>query len=205
MSKVVSTKVLLSVSLLCGFVGGVLGHWVVPGPKTATFETVQVTRELIVTPKGQPEQGCRLLADGTVTATGGMIGNQIRGNLIVGRSLMASLNATQQTLDNQLIMAEISANPGRGGTLVLRNQNGIYCPSRGKATQGYETFIGFDGDRGVPSIYIQDIAQGPQGRAFFLCTKPQSPTQPQAQTQSPQQQGDMRTGAVPSQPQHPLR
>jgi hypothetical protein len=203
-SIIVSAKILLPVSLLCGFVGGVLGHWVVPGSKTATFETVQVTRELIVTPKGQPEQGCRLVADGTVTATGGLIGNQIRGNLIVGRSLMASLNATQQTLDNQLIVAEISANPARGGTLVLRNQNGIYCPSRGKATQGYETFMGFDGERGVPAFYIQDIAQGPQGRAFFVCTKPQPPTQQQAQKTSPQQ-GDVRTGALPSQPQQPLR
>lgn len=147
-----------------------------PTPKAATFETVQVTRELVVASSGKPEVGVRLVGDGTVTATGGLMGNQVRGNLIVGRSLIASLNATQQTLENQQIVAELKATPDRGGAMILRNPSGVFCPAKGPVTQGYETFVGFDRERGMPSIYTQDVAQGPQGRSFFVCMKPKPAT-----------------------------
>lgn len=169
-------KFLLPAALLVGMIGGMIGQWIMPGPKSATFETVQVTKELIVAPSAQREAGCRLASDGTVTATGGLLANQVRGNLIVGHSLIASLNATQQSLDNQQIVAELTATPDRGGAMVLRSQSGVFCPSKGPANQGYETFVGFDRERGMPSIYTQDITQGAQGRSFFVCMKPQPAT-----------------------------
>lgn len=152
--------------------------------KTTTFDTVRVTKELIVAPDGISEKGCRLAADGTVTATGGLIANQVRGNLIVGRSLLASLNATQESLENQQIAAEITASPAAGGGLVLRSQNGLFCPSKGRASQGFETFVGFNPEGGVPSIYTQDIALGPQGRSFFVCMKPKAQAAQTAPTEN---------------------
>jgi hypothetical protein len=188
-------QVLPSVVLpLCfGLVGGVVGRYVLPdNPKSATFETVRITKGLIVAPDASTEKGCRICSDGTVTATGGLVANQVRGNIIIGRSLLASLNATQESLDNQQIAAEMSATADRGGLLVLRNREGNFCPAKGPVSQGYETFVGFDKDRGQPSIYTQNIAQGPVGQSFFVCVKPrqneQSPrTAGKANVPSPQQ------------------
>jgi hypothetical protein len=173
-------QTLLSVVLpLCfGLVGGVIGRYVLPGsPRSATFETVQITKGLIVAPDGSSEKGCRISAEGTVTATGGLVANQVRGNVIIGRSLLASLNATQESLENQQIAAEISGSADRGGRLVLRNREGNFCPAKGPVSQGYETFVGFDKDKGLPSIYTQNIAQGPSGQSFFVCVKPRQTEQ----------------------------
>jgi hypothetical protein len=188
-------QTLLSVVLpLCfGLIGGVVGHYVLPdNPKSATFETVRISKELVVAPDSSTEKGCRISSDGSVTATGGLVANQVRGNIIIGRSLLASLNSTQESLENQQIAAEMSATVDRGGLLVLRNREGNFCPAKGPVSQGYETFVGFDRDKGQPSIYTQNIAQGPLGQSFFVCVKPrrneQSPrTASQTNVGSPQQ------------------
>jgi len=85
-----------------------------PNRSTPTFETIRVTKDLLVPPDVTTDKGCRIRADGTITATGGFVAHQIRGNLIVGRSILASTNATQQALDNQKIAVEIFANEDRG-------------------------------------------------------------------------------------------
>jgi hypothetical protein len=159
---------------LCfGLIGGVVGRYVSPArPESATFETVLITKGLVVAPDASSEKGCRLSPDGTVTATSGLIANQVRGNVVMGHSLIASLNATQDSLENQQIAAEMSANTERGGLLVLRNREGNFCPAKGPVSKGYETFVGFDKNQGMPSIYTQNLAQGPQGLAFFVCVKP---------------------------------
>ena len=192
-------QTLLSVvlSLCSGLVGGVVGRYVLPdNPQSATFETVRITKGLIVAPDASTEKGCRLSADGTVTATGGLVANQVRGNIIIGRSLIASLNATQESLENQQIAAEMSATADRGGLLVLRNREGNFCPAKGPVSQGYETFIGFDKDKGQPSIYTQNIAQGPLGQSFFVCVKPrqneQSPRNASQTNVALPQQSSMR-------------
>ncbi len=179
---------LLPASLICGLIGGMIGQWIIPpgqNQKSVTFETVRVTKDLIVTPSDSPEKGCRLGADGTITATGGLVANQVRGNLIVGHSLLATLNATRQSLDQQQIAAELTANPECGGGLLLRSREGILCPANGPAVQGFETFIGFDKSSHGPAIFTQNIAQGPQGRAYVVCAtqQPKSP-QPQPDTAS---------------------
>jgi hypothetical protein len=169
-----SAKWLLPASLICGLIGGMLGNWMMPDRRnSATFETVRITKELFVVPGSTTDKGCRLSADGTVTATGGLIANQVRGNVIVGRSILASLNATQQSLENQEIAAEITANADRGGELILHNRDAVFCPAKGPVAKGHATFIGFDkNDNHAPAIYTQDIGQGVQGRAFVVCAKP---------------------------------
>lgn len=182
-----NAKWLLPASLLCGLIGGMVGHWIIPGQdqKTATFETVRVTKDLIVAPDGSADKGCRVSAEGTVTATGGLVANQIRGNLIVGRSLLATLNATQQSFEQQQIAVEMTANADRGGELILRNREGLFCPANGPAAQGFETFVGFDKTNHSPAIYMQNISQGAQGRAFVVCAKPQQrPANQQQETAS---------------------
>jgi hypothetical protein len=160
-------------SLCAGLTGGVASRHLLPdNPQSATFETVRITKGLVVAPDATSEKGCRISSDGTVTATGGLIANQVRGNVVIGRSLIASLNATQDSLENQQIAGEMSATADRGGLLALRNRDGTFCPARGPASQGYETFVGFDKEKGQPSIYTQDIAQGPLGQSFFVCMKP---------------------------------
>jgi hypothetical protein len=182
-------KWLLPASLLCGLVGGMAGHWVIPSsldPKTATFETVRVTKDLIVAPDATTDKGCRIAAEGTITATGGLVANQIRGNLVVGRSILATLNATQQSLDQQQIAVEMTANADRGGELVIRNREGLLCPAAGPAKQGFETFIGFDKTNHSPAIFMQNNGQGDAGRAFVVCAKPQQrqPAQQHQETAS---------------------
>jgi hypothetical protein len=188
-------QMLLSVVLssCCGLLGGAVGRYALPDKsQSPTFETVRITKGLFVAPDAKSETGCRILPDGTVTATGGLMANQVRSNVIVGRSLLASLNATQDSLQNQQIAVEISAAADRGGVLVLRNREGNFCPAKGPAGQGYETFVGFDKDNGAPSIYTQNIAQGPLGQSFFVCLKPKQAEQPletasQTNTAAPQQ------------------
>jgi hypothetical protein len=85
-------QVLLSVVLpTCfGLIGGVVGRYVLPDNlKSATFETetVRITKGLTVAADASTEKGCRISADGTVTATGGLVANQVRGNIIIGHSL----------------------------------------------------------------------------------------------------------------------
>lgn len=202
----VNPKHLIPACLVCGLVGGILGQWLVSMcQKTATFDTVRVTKELVVAPEGTTEKGCRLATDGTITATGGLIANQVRGNLIVGRSLLASLNATQESLENQQIAAEITASPNAGGGLVLRSQNGLFCPSKGRATQGFETVVAFNPEGGVPSIYTQDITQGPQGRSFFVCMKPKPQAGQTAQAETPQARPEGGTSARPESHGQPSR
>jgi hypothetical protein len=167
--------------LTFGLLGGVAGRFITPafGPKSATFETVHVTNSLIVSPDAS-EKGCRMSSDGTVVATGGVVAHQVRGDLVIGRSLVASLNPTKDSLENQQIAGEMSATADRGGLLVLRNQEANLCPAKGPVSRGYETFLGFDKDKGTPSIYTQDIAQGPMGQSFFVCVKPkQGESKPQ--------------------------
>jgi hypothetical protein len=167
----------LPASLVCGLIGGILGNYLMQEDmtrKSATFETVRVTKELVVAGEGSPEKGCRVSSDGAVTATGGLIANQVRGNLIVGRSLLATLNSTQQALEQQQIAAEITANPDRGGELIIRNREGVFCPLQGPSKQGFETFIGFDKNSHIPTIFTQHIGQGPQGRAYVVCMTPKA-------------------------------
>jgi hypothetical protein len=183
-----NAKWLLPTSLLCGLIGGMIGHWLIPDvqdQKTATFETVQVTKNLIVSADASADKGCRISAEGTITATGGLVANQVRGNLIVGHSLLATLNATQQSLEQQQIAVEMTANADRGGELILRNREGLFCPVRGPAKQGFETFLGFDKNNQTPSLFIHNIAQGPQGRAFVACVPEESLLK--ARTSNPQQ------------------
>ena len=183
-----NAKWLLPASLICGLIGGMVGQWIIPSgqnQKSVTFETVRVTKDMIVAPSDLPDRGCRLAADGTITATGGLVANQIRGNLIVGRSLLATLNATQQSLDQQQIAAELTANPESGGGLLLRSREGILCPANGPTAQGFETFVGFDKSSHSPSMYTQNIAQGPPGRAYLVCMTPKpKSSQPQSQPET---------------------
>lgn len=77
-------QALLSVvlPLCCGLVGGVVGRYALPdNPQSPTFETVRITKGLIVAPDASTEKGCRISADGTMTATGGLVANQVRGNM----------------------------------------------------------------------------------------------------------------------------
>jgi hypothetical protein len=175
----------LPAALLCGLLGGMIGSWLMPhAQNSATFETVRVTKDLVIAPNLIAEKGCRISADGTVTATGGLVANQIRGNLIVGRSLLASVNATQQTLENQLISVEIGAHEDRGGEIVLHNRDAAFCPSKGPAKKGFATYLGFDKGNQAPAIFTQDIAQGPQGRAFVVCAKPKPADKAEQETAS---------------------
>lgn len=187
-----NAKSLIPISLVSGLIGGVLGSWVMSAwQSSATFETVRVTKDLIVAPAGENEKGCRLSPNGTITATGGMVANQVRGNLVVGNSLIASLNATQQTLENQQIVAQMTAIPDRGGELVLRSRDGVFCPGVGPVVRGYETVLGFNKDNSTPTLYTRNVAQGEQGRAFLLCAKPkpqQQQQQPDAAAQQPYDQ-----------------
>ena len=180
-----SKWLLLSASLICGLIGGIIGNWIMlPNRNTATFETIRVTKDLLVSPDATMDKGCRISADGTITATGGFVAHQIRGNLIVGRSILASTNATQQTLDNQKIAVEISANEDRGGELILRNRDGILCPAQGPVTKGFATFLGFNKTNNAPAIYTQDISLGAQGRAFVVCAKPKPASKLELETAS---------------------
>jgi hypothetical protein len=215
-----NTKSVLLVSLTsglaCGFVGGLLACWVMsPDGKSATFETVRITKDLFVAPASAPEKGCRLDAGGTIVASGGLVANQIRGNLIVGQSVMATFNATQQSLDQQQIAAVMTANPELGGGLMLRSPEGIFCPAKGPSKQGFETFIGFDKASHAPAMFTQNNALGQEGRAYMICAAPkakgpqsQAPNQPQSQPQDqPQFQADAANqgNQSPSHQQQSLR
>jgi len=166
-------------SLICGLIGGIVGQTFVGATqRSATFETVRVTKSLLVSADAAGSKGCRMASDGTMTATGGLVANQVRGNLIVGRALLASLEATRQTLQQQHIAAELTATADRGGGLVIRSRDGAFCPAEGPPTKGFETVVGFEGDGNAPAIYTQNIAEGRQGRSFVVCMKPR-PAQPQ--------------------------
>lgn len=198
-----NAKWLLPASLICGLIGGMIGQWILPGKPestSVTFESVRVTKDLVVAPANSPDKGCRMAVDGTITATGGLVANQVRGNLIVGRSILATLNATQQSLEQQQIAAEITANPDRGGELIIRNREGLFCPVNGPAVQGYETFIGFDKNNHIPTIFTQNIAQGQQGRAYVVCMAPKA-AKPQQQSQDPNGQANQSQSPL----QQPLR
>lgn len=194
-----NAKWLIPASLFCGVLGGMLGSWIMPdNQQSATFETVRVTKDLFVAPNLITEKGCRISADGTVTATGGLIANQVRGNVIIGHSLFASMNATQQSLENQEIAAEITANEDRGGELILRNRDGVLCPAKGPVNKGFATVLGFDKNNRVPTLFTQDLGQGPQGRAYVVCAKPKPAAKPEQENTASQVN-------QPGVPQQPLR
>lgn len=176
---------LIPAALFCGFLGGAAGNWCMSQcHRSATFETVRVTKDLLVAPLETPDKGCRVSADGAVTATGGLVANQVHGNVIVGRTILASANATQQRLENQEIAVEISAGSERGGEIVIRNRDSVFCPAKGPIAKGYVTFIGFDKNNQMPAIYTHDVGQGPQGRAFVVCAKPKTAAEPDPTTAS---------------------
>ena len=210
-----SPKILLPASLICGLIGGMIGHMLFSAlPEDAEFKTVTVTDSLVIAPEADSEAGCRLSADGTVMATGGLVANQVRGNLIAGQSIVASLNATQQPLENQLILAELTASPAQGGMLIVRDLRGVKCPANGDIKEGFATFVGYDEKTGAPAMFVQDIAKGPAGRglAVFALPKNQSgqgtqPSQPgntmQSQPIAPATGGEAPRTAMEGNPNPP--
>lgn len=160
----------LPVVCFCAFVGGLLGSWLF-SPKAElnpTFETVTVTGDLVVTDDEEQGAGCRLRADGTVTASQGVLANQVRAKVIAAQSILASTNPTTASFDHQQIMVQMTADPQSGGKVVAVNREATLIPSADAAQQGSAACIRFHPDNGRPEIFTHDLARGEVGKSYMV-------------------------------------
>jgi len=157
-------------SLVCGLAGGAGGAWFFGGSSggDATFETLKVTKGILIQSGEAEGQGCKLLADGTATLTGGLIANQVRGQIFSGQNFLASTNPVNATLGDQQVMAQMTADPKSGGQIIARNRDATLIPAKGMQPQGSMAVIAFNAANGRPEIFTHDLAAGDLGRAFML-------------------------------------
>ena len=161
------------VCILCVF-GGLLGASIFStAPETnPTFESVTITEDLVVASGCKEGAGCRMRPDGTLTATKGLLTNQIRGQVVSAQSSLASTNPLNASLDDQQILAQMVADPRSGGRLVALNLDAAMVPSQGPPPRGTSACIGFHPGSGRPEIFTQDLARGEAGKSFVLSVRP---------------------------------
>ncbi len=164
-----------SLLLVCGcaWLGGSSGGWLFSPGEHARFETVHVTGNFVVGADAQQGEGCRLLPCGTLTATRGIMANQIRGQVVSCQSLFAATNPLSASFDDQEILAQIVADPQSGGRIVALNRAATLVPRRGAPTGGQAARIRFHPQNGAPEVFTHDLAQGEAGKAFMLSMRPE--------------------------------
>ncbi len=163
------------VSFVFGLLGGTLGAWLFSGNESdPTFKTVTVTDSLIVKTEDSTGAGCKLLPDGTATLTGGLIANQVRGQVFSGQSFLASTNPLSATLGDQKVMAQMTADPNSGGQLIARSREATLVPAQGAPALGNMAVIAFNRQNGKAEIFTQDVAAGDAGRSFMLSMRPRA-------------------------------
>ena len=168
----------VAVLLVCvhAFAGGVVGGWYFAPSENAnpTFETVTVTDGLWVAKSRESAAGCRLGSDGTVTASQGMLANQIRASVIGAQSILASSNPLSASFDDQQILAQMTADPQAGGKIIALSPDAALVPAAGAPKKGMAACIRFHPQSGQPELFTHDLARGESGKSYMVAYKPGS-------------------------------
>ena len=166
--------------------GGLLGAWLFsrgenPNP---TFESVTITKDLVVASGDGKGAGCRLRPDGTLTVTKGLLANQIRAQVISAQSVLASTNPLGASFDNQKILAQMTADPRSGGKIIALNLDATLVPAQGPSARGNVACIRFHPDNGRPEIFTHDLARGETGKSFMLSVRAGEPARRESAVQT---------------------
>ena len=181
-------------SLVFGILGGAIGSRFLSGDReNVTFKTVTITDGLLIKAKDSEGPGCKLLPDGTATLTGGLIAHQVRGQIFSGQTFLASANPINATLNDQMVMAQMTADPKTGGRIIVRSRAATLIPANGETAQGNMAVIAFNAQNGRAEIFTQDMTDLKTGRAYMvvMSQKPATPngTAPEATAQTRDQAG----------------
>jgi len=154
-----------------------------PASETASPEDATADGETPVATTEQPQQEpterilCRI-TNGSLAVTSNVIaatvqgrvllGENVRGNLVLGQTLAATANPNA-ALGDQQIYAQLAAVPNRGGILIVRDPKGVHIPKNGQVKTGQEMLFGFTGP-GDPAAYLRDVDSNT--RALFQTLVP---------------------------------
>ncbi len=172
-----NTKLALPLVCASALAGGVFGGWLFsPGEnRNPTFETVTVTKNLLVAQGPESEAGCRMFPDGTLSVSKGLLASQIRSQILASQTILASTNPLSASFDQQKIMAQMTADPRSGGKFLALNVDATLVPAQGAPAKGSVACIRFHPENGRPEVFTHDLAQGEQGKSFMLAYKQNDP------------------------------